>query len=324
MQTVIKRLLFTAMVGVLTLGPSLTAEAQRFGNCAALRKKYAYGVAINFAVRGTSEAEINRRVYLENQKLDRDADGIVCEYEGLQNAAPPAAGTTSPSTTTSTTAVATYADLTAGFSNPRTVAEEFGKYLASVKCGGSNGTAVSVSFSSSSGDNTSYLATTDSNVRGCITASYWQSGANPVDFLYLGQQYSANVTSWERYADVQSGAVTGIAGVKPRSLVMPQLGYWGVPTPRVGHSVIVIPTLNGVIGTPTTGTIISVDANNIITSAGFIGGDNAGGKGALVLNARKQFLGIVWWGDSTRTQVYPITKFCESIFSCTSPIVFKD
>lgn len=68
-------------------------KAQTFKNCGTLRTKYPNGVAINFQVMGTSAAEINRAIYLRNQRLDRDKDGVICEDELKQN----------PTTTTTTT-----------------------------------------------------------------------------------------------------------------------------------------------------------------------------------------------------------------------------
>ena len=70
---------------LLTLLPLTIAEAQSFRNCAAVKAKYPYGVAINFGVIGTSGAEINRQVYLANQRLDRDTDGLICEDEWAQS-----------------------------------------------------------------------------------------------------------------------------------------------------------------------------------------------------------------------------------------------
>jgi len=85
-----------ASVVLLTLLPWNTAEAQTFKNCAAVKAKYPNGVAINFAVMGTSGAEINRVIYLRNQRLDRDKDGLICEDELKRN-----------STTTTTTTLST-------------------------------------------------------------------------------------------------------------------------------------------------------------------------------------------------------------------------
>lgn len=77
----------------MALLPYNAAEAQSFKNCAAVKAKYPNGVAINFRAMGTSGAEINRAVYLRNQRLDRDKDGLICEDESKQN----------PNSTTATT-----------------------------------------------------------------------------------------------------------------------------------------------------------------------------------------------------------------------------
>lgn len=77
----------------LTILPVGIVKAQTFKNCATLRVKFPNGVAVNFGVIGTSGAEINRAIYLRNQRLDRDKDGVVCEDELKQN----------PTTTTTTT-----------------------------------------------------------------------------------------------------------------------------------------------------------------------------------------------------------------------------
>jgi hypothetical protein len=68
-------------------------SAKSFRNCAEVKRSYPNGVAINFAASGRSRAEINRDIYLKNQALDRDRDGVICESELLQN----------PPTTTSST-----------------------------------------------------------------------------------------------------------------------------------------------------------------------------------------------------------------------------
>jgi len=87
----------------MVLLPWNVAEAQTFKNCRALKAKYPNGVAINFAVMGTSGAEINRVVYLRNQRLDRDKDGLICENEFKQNPTTTTTTTMLPTTTTTTT-----------------------------------------------------------------------------------------------------------------------------------------------------------------------------------------------------------------------------
>lgn len=79
-----KRLLIISCV-VSLVGPAQTAGAQTFRNCSALKAKYPKGIAVNFRVIGRSGAIINRELYLKNQRLDKDRDGIVCENEQLQN-----------------------------------------------------------------------------------------------------------------------------------------------------------------------------------------------------------------------------------------------
>ncbi len=79
-------------MALMTLLQWNVAEAQTFRNCKAVIVKYPNGVAINFGRIGTSGAEINRAIYLQNQRLDRDKDGVICENELKQN----------PTTTTTT------------------------------------------------------------------------------------------------------------------------------------------------------------------------------------------------------------------------------
>lgn len=94
------------------------AEAQTFRNCAAVRAKYPNGVAINFAVVGTSGAYIDRRIYLQHQRLDRDKDGIICEDESKQTAmtttqtAIPASPATDATTTTAREPITTRVPIT--------------------------------------------------------------------------------------------------------------------------------------------------------------------------------------------------------------------
>ena len=89
---------FWVSVALFAVLPAQVASAQSFRNCKTLKAKYPNGVAINFGVIGTSGAEINRAVYLRNQRLDRDKDGIICEDKLKQN--PPTTTTTIPLTCT--------------------------------------------------------------------------------------------------------------------------------------------------------------------------------------------------------------------------------
>ena len=92
-------ILVVAFVVLLTLLPLTIVEAQSFRNCAAVKAKYPNGVAINFGVICTSGAEINRQVYLANQRLDRDTDGLICEDEWAQSIGTGSATTLTPAVT---------------------------------------------------------------------------------------------------------------------------------------------------------------------------------------------------------------------------------
>ncbi len=101
--------LVTSVVLMMAL-PWNVAEAQTFKNCAAVRAKYPSGVAINFGVIGTSGAEVNRTIYLRNQRLDRDGDGLICEDEWAQSIG----GTTTSTVSTTTSTVSTTTSSTTG------------------------------------------------------------------------------------------------------------------------------------------------------------------------------------------------------------------
>jgi hypothetical protein len=83
---VVKRLTIVlwALTVLAAVIPAQTANAQAYKNCVTLKAKYPNGVAVNFGVIGTSGAFIDRAVYLKNQRLDRDKDGIICENEQMQ------------------------------------------------------------------------------------------------------------------------------------------------------------------------------------------------------------------------------------------------
>ena len=80
-----KRLLFLGVCAglCLTLLPSANGAAKKFANCTELRKIYPGGVARAGAVnKGGITRKIptyNLALYLVNQGLDHDRDGISCE-----------------------------------------------------------------------------------------------------------------------------------------------------------------------------------------------------------------------------------------------------
>jgi hypothetical protein len=68
-------------MSVTLLGVGFAAEvsAQTFKNCAQIRSVHPLGLAINFTASDRSGAYISREIYLSNQRMDRDRDGIICE-----------------------------------------------------------------------------------------------------------------------------------------------------------------------------------------------------------------------------------------------------
>ncbi len=79
-----------------------SSPSKQYKNCGQLRSLALdgdgyFGVAKNRLVVGTSLAIVNRKIYIENRRLDFDGDGIICEYENIQN--PPTTTTTTTTTT---------------------------------------------------------------------------------------------------------------------------------------------------------------------------------------------------------------------------------
>ena len=57
----------------------------KYKNCAQLKAKHRFGVALSLKIAGNYPATISKKIYVENSFLDSDSDGIVCENELLQN-----------------------------------------------------------------------------------------------------------------------------------------------------------------------------------------------------------------------------------------------
>jgi hypothetical protein len=79
--------------------PAISFSA-KYKNCAQLKAKYRFGVALSLKAAGDYPATISKRIYLQNGYLDFDSDGIVCENERLQINLNP---NTKPSVATTTT-----------------------------------------------------------------------------------------------------------------------------------------------------------------------------------------------------------------------------
>jgi hypothetical protein len=70
----------------------------KYKNCAQLKAKHRFGVALSLKIAGNYPATISKQIYVENGFLDSDSDGIVCENELLQNNLNPKTKWTTPST----------------------------------------------------------------------------------------------------------------------------------------------------------------------------------------------------------------------------------
>jgi len=93
-------LLFLLLFPLLVQPASALSYSTRFNTCAQMKKQYRFGVALSLKIAGDYPAKISQSIYIRNEGLDFDYDGIVCENETLQRNLNPGA---TPSTTTSST-----------------------------------------------------------------------------------------------------------------------------------------------------------------------------------------------------------------------------
>jgi len=77
----------------------------KYKNCAQLKAKHRFGVALSLKIAGNYPATISKKIYVENSFLDSDSDGIVCENELLQNNLNPNTKSVTTTSTTATTVV---------------------------------------------------------------------------------------------------------------------------------------------------------------------------------------------------------------------------
>lgn len=93
-------LLFLLLFPLLAQPTSALKYSTRFNTCAQMKKQYRFGVALSLKIAGDYPAKISKLIYVRNEGLDFDYDGIVCENELLQNNLNPKP---IPATTTTTT-----------------------------------------------------------------------------------------------------------------------------------------------------------------------------------------------------------------------------
>lgn len=303
-------------VGLISLVSSLTpglANATMFRNCAALNKVHVDGIAINFAVVGTSGAKIDRKLYLKNQKLDRDRDGLICENEYLQ-----AIGLT-PSTTTTTLPPKTR---TTPVSDLPKFLSEFGGSLVTITCAGGQGSGVSVPFGQSPWITDlgaqSVIATNMHVVINCIYSGT-NYRANTVTILHQGTEYVGYMLGWPSAADYRSGAKPDLALVMTTGKI-PQTSYSNTRTPRLGDAVVAIGSAGGIPNTTTRGEIAAVTEKVIVTTAPA----GHGSSGGALFNNEGQLTGFIYAANATLIQVVPIPRLCEAVFACSTPITYRD
>lgn len=284
------------------------AEAQTFRNCRAVRAKYPNGVAINFARVGTSGAEINRVIYLRNQRLDRDKDGLICEDENLQSI-----GNT---TTTTTTAPVTRRTPVADLSE---FVRVYGVALVTIECRGGgttsigSGTSIAASFPQPehvSQGIKSLIVTNQHVVKNCLRGDW------------LSRQVFVRVGSVECVGYIWTSRVEkDLAGVLSACDFPKVASFTGttVPRPVIGDIAIIIGSAAGVAGTSTQGAIANTTDNEIFTTAQAA----PGSSGGALFNREGQLLGIVQGATGSLTVVIPITKFPDSVYAATVPVTWR-
>ena len=95
------------LFAVLVQPSSAIGFSAKYKNCAQLKAKHRFGVALGLKVAGNYPATISKQIYFENSFLDPDSDGIVCENELLQNNLNPKTKWITTSTTSTTLKAAT-------------------------------------------------------------------------------------------------------------------------------------------------------------------------------------------------------------------------
>jgi len=286
--------------------PAQVASAQSFRNCATLKAKYPNGVAINFGVIGTSGAEINRAVYLKNQRLDRDKDGIICEDEWAQSLA-----TSSTTTTVPVTRKTPISDLSA-------FVRSFGNALVTVECwadGGisrGSGTSVGENFHQKALNQgiRSMLVTNHHVVEDCLWGD-WLS--RQVLVLTSSGECVGYVWSWDEINDLATVATT---------CDIPKVAEFVgsiVPKPEIGDVAVIIGSAAGLPGTSTQGAIANIMDKEILTTAQAA----PGSSGGALFNRDGQLLGIVQGGTGSLTVVIPITRFPGAVYDDTTIVGWR-
>jgi len=305
-------LFLVVSVVLLTLLPWNVAEGQTFKNCSAVRAKYPRGVAINFSVTGTSGAEINRVVYLRNQRLDRDKDGLICENENLQSLG---TTTTVPVTTTTTVPVTRRTPV----SDLAEFVRVYGAAVTTIECVGDYGDIASGTSILSSFTDQRLI---DKGIRSTLVTSYWAiSECEGGRKDWLSRQVVVRsragecvgyIGSWNKSIDVAAVYTT---------CDIPKVSRFtgtSVPKPVIGDVAVIIESVAGTEGTSTQGAIANITGDEILTTA-----QASRSSGGALFNRDGEFLGIVRDVTGSLTVVIPITKFPGPVYSATTTVAWR-
>ena len=87
----VKRHFWVILILAITLSaviPVGAANAQTFKSCKKVNLLYPNGVALDKKTAGVSKAQVNRKIYLANRRLDSNKNGIVCERDSTPTPKP--------------------------------------------------------------------------------------------------------------------------------------------------------------------------------------------------------------------------------------------
>ena len=193
--------------------------------------------------------------------------------------------------------------------------------VVTVSCNGSQGSGVSVPFTKDAiGPGRGFqsmIVTNEHVIFGCLTIENIDSEV-VVTVFHKGIEYVGYALIYPSWNDVKAGIKPDLAAVYTTALV-PQSSYYGVPTPKLGDTVVAVGSAGGVPNVTTRGEIAGVTAKKIVTTAAAGHGSSGGG----LFNSRGQLLGFITAGNGNLVEVTPITELCGVIFNCaTSGIAF--
>ena len=220
---------------------------------------------------------------------------------------------------TTTTTVAPR-NRTTQVSNLQEFVNTYGKSVVTIYCGNSSGSGVSITTGTSSWKSElgsqSMIATNMHVVIDCIySGKNWRD--NKVTILHQGVEYVGYVDNWPSFAGYRSGAIADLASVMTTGLI-PSTSYYNVRAPQLGDAVVAIGSAGGVPNITTRGEVAGVTAKDIISTSPA----GHGSSGGALFNNDGQLLGFIYSANASLVNVVPITRLCEAIFACSTPIAY--